>query len=110
VADALPSDTPGSATVYWPARDVDRLALPIAPPDLAWLSGQAWQGGPIRVRLAISAQGQVSQVQVLLAPVGAQGVLDALQTALLATPFMPARKTGQDVASVQDIELEPAIP
>lgn len=93
---------------FWPSADLDFRAWPKQAPDTTPLTGLAWTATrPIRLRLSITAQGQVVDVAPLGdAPLPPEA-LDALTAMFKATPFMPARRQGKDVASWQDIEVAP---
>jgi hypothetical protein len=77
-------------------------------PDTTPLEGTAWAlAQPVRLRLSINAQGKVVEVVPRdVAPPPAE-VLEALSAVFMATAFMPARRHGEDVASLQDIEILP---
>lgn len=89
---------------YWPVADVERVAVPVSSPDLDHLATQTVPSGRIRLRLFISARGQVDAVQVLGAE--DEGIWAAVRDMFLATGFLPARRGGHDVASVQDLDIE----
>jgi hypothetical protein len=60
----------------------------------------------IRLRLHIEATGQVSQVEVLAADPEDQSFVQRLVEILLATPHIPARRDGEDVASDKVVSLD----
>jgi hypothetical protein len=100
---------PGSDTEhFWLPHEVDLRALPMAAPDTAPLDNLPWPSEQaIRLRLTISAQGVVLDVTSLGSPAPPPDLLAALQAMFRATAFMPARRHGQDVASLQDIDITP---
>lgn len=103
-ADAAPLDgagTPPEAAVDRP----DRPALPLTAPDLSSLAALSTSGSAIRLRLHIGADGTVREVELLACAPDDQAFADRLALILRATPHIPARKGGQDVASIKDIEL-----
>jgi len=101
-------DSKTPAPHFWPASALDIRALPLQAPDLAPLNGMAWRTDrPMRLRLSITAQGEVVDVAPLDAEPPPADVLAALEAMFKATPFMPARRQGQDVASLQHIEVGP---
>jgi len=83
---------------------VDMLAQPRSAPDIATLQGLPFSGLPMRVRLTIDCTGRVVDVTMLRSMEDA-AVSEAVRRMFLATGFVPARRGGVDVASVQDIEL-----
>lgn len=93
---------------FWPTPDLDMRALPLRSPDTEALQGLPWPPpSPIRLNLLITAQGEVVKVEPV-EPGGVPAELRAaLETMFKATPFMPARRHGRDVASHQVIELMP---
>ncbi len=93
---------------FWQSSDLDFRALPMAAPDTTPLHGIAWGADrPLRLRLSITAQGQVVDVVSLDAEPPPADVLAALEAMFKSTPFMPARRRGQDVASLQNIDIAP---
>jgi len=79
-------------------------AQPRSAPDIAALQGLPFSGLPMRVRLTIDSTGRVVDVAVLRS-LDDTIVNEAVQRMFLATAFVPARRGGVDVASVEDIEL-----
>jgi TonB family protein len=79
-------------------------AQPRSAPDIAVLQGLPFSGLPMRVRLTIDSTGRVVDV-ALLRSLDDPIVNEAVQRMFLATAFVPARRAGIDVASVEDIEL-----
>jgi hypothetical protein len=93
---------------FWLPSEVDFRALPLLAPDTAPLDGKPWSADQaLRLRLSINAQGQVVDVASRDAVQPPNDVMAALDTMFRATPFMPARRQGQNVASLQDIEILP---
>lgn len=91
---------------FWLPAEVDFRAWPRTPPDAQALDGLPWSAdAPVKLRLTISAQGEVLKVDHLGHSPLPDAVLAALSDMFKATPFMPARRQGQDVASLQDIEV-----
>lgn len=107
---ASPADAarPLEAVHFWLPHEVDLRALPMQAPDPTPLDGLPWpHEQALRLRLAITAQGEVVDVTSLDDPAPPSALLAALQSVFRATAFMPARRQGQDVASLQDIEITP---
>lgn len=109
-------DEPGQAlaqpTVVAPAsvsttgaQLADRPALALTAPALDPLDHWPVTGAPIRLRLHIGADGRVRTVEVLACDERDRDFVQALSAILQATPHIPARKDGRDVASVKDIAL-----
>lgn len=97
------SAAPAEGVYYWPAAMVERLALPVSAPDVSRLNSATLPADSVRLRLFISARGQVEEVSVLG---GAdEEVWAPLREMFFATAFIPARRGGMDVASVQDLEV-----
>jgi hypothetical protein len=90
-----------------PTQDsVDRPALPVTEPDLSQALDLSNTGAPIRLRLRIAADGQVTSAEVVECAEADTEFAQAVAQALLHTPHIPARKDGQDVASTKEIWLE----
>jgi hypothetical protein len=108
VASVRTADTGAQPAHFWPSSDLDIRALPLQAPDTTLLNDIAWTAQrPMRLRLSITAQGQVVDVAPLDAEPPPADLLAALAAMFKATPFMPARRQGQDVASLQNIEVGP---
>ena len=79
-------------------------AQPRSAPDIATLQGLPFSGLPMRIRLTIDSAGRVVDV-VMLRSMDDAAVNEAVRRMFLATGFVPARRAGVDVASVQDIDI-----
>lgn len=88
-----------------PALAPDRPALPVTAPDLGPLGAFRAPSAPIRLRLHIDVSGAVSAVEVLESDPGDVAFVERLAEILRATPHIPARRGGQDVASTKEIRL-----
>ena len=97
-----PSQPAASAAAAAPP--VDLSAQPRSAPATATLQGLPFSGLPMRVRLTIDSTGQVVDV-IVLRSLDDAAVNEAVRRMFLATAFVPARRGGVDVESVQDIEL-----
>jgi len=95
---------PSSSAPAAASAPVDVIAQPRSAPDIGALQGLPFSGLPMRVRLTIDRTGRVVDVAVLRS-LDHTIVNEAVQRMFLATAFVPARRGGADVASVQDIEL-----
>jgi hypothetical protein len=96
-----PLASPGQ--IYWPAESLEQAAVPVSAPDVSGLGTAIFPADSARLRLFINARGGVDDVQVL----GGEDTEGwaPLCRMFLATAFLPARRAGQTVASVQDIEI-----
>lgn len=103
---ASAEEEPATGPRYYAATEVDRPALPRSSPDPAMLDGIAPSGLPIRLRLFISADGSVTQVDALFAAEQDAPVVERLREMFQATGFVPASRRGRDVASYKDIDVE----
>jgi hypothetical protein len=87
-------------------RQPDRPALPVTAPDLAQLAALPMPRAPIRLRLHIDASGRVGPVDVLESDPDDATFVQRLVEVLLATPHIPARRDGEDVASDKVVSLD----
>lgn len=87
-------------------RQPDRPALPVTAPDFTSLAAVPVPTAAIRLRLHIDATGRVERVEVLDSGPGDALFVERLVEILLATPHIPARRDGQDVASVKEVSLD----
>ncbi len=83
----------------------DRAALPLTAPDLSPLAALPAPRSSIRLRLHIEASGEVSRVEVLESDPEDALFVQRLVEVLLATPHIPARRDGRDVASNKELAL-----
>jgi len=81
---------------YYDARDLDVYPRPVTPLDLPRLAD-----GHYRFRLLIDQAGRVTSVE-------GEHAQQALQAALAATRFHPARRDGRAVRSRIELEIGPA--
>ncbi len=98
---------PSPAGLFLPASALDRRPTPVSTPDPRWLDALADQpisGLPLRVRLSITAEGQVVGVEPVEVSALDAVALPALDAMFRDTAFLPGRRQGRDVAS--QIELE----
>lgn len=63
-------------------------------------------GLPIRLRIYISAEGEVTAVDVLFASEEDQPVVQRLREMFLATAFIAAKRNGEEVPSYKDIDVD----
>jgi hypothetical protein len=92
------------------AAGLDRVALPYSQPDWQALDGSLPSGRPLRLRLHIDARGQVRHVDTVEADGEDADLLRRLRALLSATRYVPARQSGQDVASCLDLLLDATLP
>lgn len=101
---ALPLTT---SPLYYRSREVDLRAEPIEPPPIV-ISERAYLAGiqgSLRLRIYVSATGQVDSIDILSAE--PPGVFeDAVLEAVTATRFEPARLFGRPVGNVKEIEIK----
>ena len=83
----------------------DRPALPLTAPDFSPLEGWPTPGAPIALRLSIDATGAVQAVDVVECQAADLAFARALAEVLRHTPHIPARRLGEDVASVKLVRL-----
>ena len=88
------------------SRRPDRPALPVTAPDFAPLAALPMPVAAIRLRLHVEASGEVSRVDVLQSDPGDSAFVQRLVEILLATRHIPARRDGDDVASVKEVSLD----
>ena len=105
-ADMAQPDEPVNADIFWPSDQVDMRALPMMPPMTSALTGMAWPGYRVRLRLAIDASGMVVDVRLQPDDDELAASLAPLLEMFRRMQFMPARRQGQDVASIQVIEVD----
>jgi len=116
---ALPSPRPGLATPVAHPRPAEAPSAPATPvPDLpprpvsapdparlADLAAERFSGLPMRLRLHIDAHGELAALDaVQIEPID-EIALPALRRMFAATRFLPARRGGQDVPGLLEIEL-----
>jgi outer membrane biosynthesis protein TonB len=101
-AAPAPAQTPPTGPAPLPP---DRVALPVTAPDLAPLLKQHVPLGAVRLRLFIAADGRVESVEVLESTPDDAGFAQRLAELLARTPHIPARRGGQNVASIKEVRL-----
>jgi len=98
-----PPAEPPPVTVQLPP---DRPALAVTAPDLAPLAAFRAPSAPIRLRLHIDASGRVDDVEMLEVAPDDVAFAERLAEIMRATPHIPARRGGKDVASTKEIRLD----
>lgn len=88
---------------YWPADMLEQVPVPVSAPDVSRLGTEVFPADSVHLRLFINASGRVDDVQVLDEQ-SADGWAPICRM-FLATTFIPARRAGQRVASVLDLEI-----
>ncbi|MBS1208091.1 MAG: hypothetical protein H6R19_489 [Proteobacteria bacterium] len=92
-----------SGRIYWSAESLDQQPVPVSAPDVNRLGAVVFPAATVHLRLFINAGGWVDEVRVLG---GAnKDEWAPLCELFLATAFIPARREGQTVAAVQDLEI-----
>jgi hypothetical protein len=89
-----------------PTRQPDRPALPVTAPDFSSLASLPALTAAIRLRLHIDAGGRVVQVEIIACGAADTAFVQGLVDILLATPHIPARRDGEDVASTKEVSLD----
>lgn len=105
MAQTEPAAPPGP---FLPASGLDRRPTPVSAPDTRWLDALANQTGsglPLRLRLFITAAGEVVEVEPVQVSELDTFALPALQAMFRDTAFLPGRVQGRDVASQIELEL-----
>lgn len=87
-------------------RQPDRPALPLTAPDFGPLAAMHAPVASIRLRLHIDASGRVGPVEVFESDPDDASFVERLVEILLATPHIPARRDGEDVASDKVVSLD----
>lgn len=108
--DNTAPDGPASPPVtFLPADRLDRRPTPVSAPDLRWLDALADQpvsGLPLRLRLFITAVGDVVAVEPVEVSELDAFALPALEAMFRDTAYVPGRYQGRDVASQIDLEVQ----
>jgi hypothetical protein len=95
--------------LFLPASALDRRPTPVSTPDPRWLDtlvDQPISGLPLRVRLFITAEGQVVRVEPVEVSALDAVALPALDAMFRDTAFLPGRHQGRDVASQIELEVQ----
>ncbi|WP_338416852.1 hypothetical protein [uncultured Sphaerotilus sp.] len=106
VTQAEPAAPPSP---FLPASGLDRRPTPVSAPDPRWLDALANQTGsglPLRLRLFITAAGEVVDVEPVQVSELDGFALPALQAMFRDTAFLPGRVQGRDVASQMELEIQ----
>ena len=107
--DRRASDNTSTTGLFLPASALDRRPTPVSTPDPRWLDTLADQpisGLPLRVRLFITAEGQVVRVEPVEVSALDAVALPALDAMFRDTAFLPGRHQGRDVASQIELEVQ----
>jgi hypothetical protein len=94
-----------TAAPHLPTVQLDIGPMPRSSPDDSRLEGSHRSGLPMRMRLFVDADGEVSRVDVLSSAPGDEETAQRVATMFRETAFTPGRLDGQDVASFIDIEI-----
>jgi hypothetical protein len=106
-ARPMPLPPPAAEPEFLAAtRAPDRPALPVTAPDFSSLAALRPPVASIRLRLHIDASGRVGPVEVLESDPDDASFVERLVEILLATPHIPARRGGEDVASDKVVSLD----
>ena len=94
-------------TVFYGPKEIDKRALPLSEPDSAMLTGIPNNTGlPIRIRLYIDQYGAVFKTETLQNHPDDAPIVEKIIIMMKQTAFMPAKRSGLDVGSYQDLEFD----
>ena len=92
--------------MFVPSAKLDSPLVPMSAPDTSQLRGLSFSGLPVRLRLLVTATGQVAEVLILqAAPQDAEAVTH-IQTMFMDTAYIPGQMAGKPVAAQVDMELQ----
>jgi hypothetical protein len=100
-----PPDFDSSGSTYWPADDLEVRPVPRSAPDALYVQNEFHSGLPIRLRLYIERDGNVSSTELISASDDDQATARQVMAMFQATGFVPGRREGRDVAAFFDIEI-----
>ena len=109
VDDPAPNEPANPPVTFLPADRLDRRPTPVSAPDLRWLDALADQpvsGLPLRLRLFVTAAGEVVAVEPVEVSELDAFALPALEAMFRDTAYVPGRYQGRDVASQIDLEVQ----
>ncbi len=94
-----------STAHFYATSDLERKALPISNIDTEMLGDVVITGIPLRLRIYIDANGRVKKIEELAILEQDRELANKLESLLMETAFLAAKKDGLDVNSYQDIEF-----
>lgn len=92
-------------TQYFLINEVDIKALPISNIDISMIANIQRTGLPVKLRIYINLFGKVDTIERLSNLEQDEEFLARLEYLLKKTTFLPAKKDGTSVNSVQDVEF-----
>jgi hypothetical protein len=90
---------------YFSINEVDIKALPISNIDMSMIANIPRTGQPVKLRIYISLLGKIDTIERLSNLEQDEEFLVRLEYLLKETTFLPAKKNGTSVSSVQDVEF-----
>jgi hypothetical protein len=90
---------------YYATKDTDRKALPVGNIDTAMLQGEVIDNFPLQFRIYIDEKGKVKRIEQLAVLEQDRALANKLERLLYELSFIPAKKSGIDVSSYQDVEF-----
>jgi hypothetical protein len=91
--------------IFVPSAKLDSPLVPMSAPDTSQLRGLSFSGLPIRLRLLVTATGQVAEVFILQAAPQDAEALAHIQAMFMDTAYIPGQMAGKPVAAQVDMEL-----
>lgn len=106
-ADATAQDDARQASglLFYAQHEVDRQALPASALELLDVMRLVGESTPMRLRLYIDRRGTVVLVELIEASAENRPAAARLALILRETGFVPAKRAGDDVATVQELEF-----
>lgn len=90
---------------FVPSDKLDSPLVPMSAPDTSQLEGVYFSGQPIRLRILVTASGQVVEVLILKASPEDAEAATQLKRMFLDTAYIPGNLDGKPVAAQLDMEL-----
>lgn len=94
-----------SGLLFYAQHEVDRQALPASALELLDVMRLVGESTPMRLRLYIDRRGAVVLVELIEASAENRPAAARLALILRETGFVPAKRAGNDVATVQELEF-----
>lgn len=91
---------------FVPSAKLDSPLVPMSAPDTSQLKGLFFSGQPIRLRILVTATGQVAEVLILKAAPEDEEAVTHIKTMFMDTAYIPGLVNGEPVAAQLDMELQ----
>lgn len=91
---------------FVPSAKLDGPLVPMSAPDTSQLKGLFFSGQPIRLRILVTATGQVAEVLILKATPQDEDAVTHIKTMFMDTAYIPGQVDGKPVAAQLDMELQ----